>query len=57
MKGFKKSMKIKELKEIISNLPDDTLILLSTEDTYDLETAIIEYHSDGRLHLVLSNME
>ena len=57
MKGFKKSMKIKELKEIISNLPDDTLILLSTEDTYDLETAIIEYHSDGRIHLVLSNLE
>lgn len=50
-------MTIKELKEIISSLPNDTLILLSTEDTYDLETAIIEYHSDGRVHLLLSNME
>ena len=56
-KGIKKSMTIKELKEIISNLPNDAYILLSTEDTYDLETAIVEYHSDGRIHLVLSNLE
>lgn len=50
-------MTILQLKKLMETLPDDTLILLSTEDTYDLETAIIEYHSDGRLHLVLSNME
>ena len=50
-------MTILQLKQLIESLPDETLILLSTEDTYDLETAIIEYHSDGRLHLVLSNME
>jgi hypothetical protein len=50
-------MTILQLKQIIANLPDDTLILLSTEDTYDLETALIEYHSDNRIHLVLTNME
>ena len=50
-------MTIKDLKEIISNLPDEMPILISTEDVYDAETVMVEYHSDGRLYLILSNME
>jgi hypothetical protein len=50
-------MTINDLKEIISTLPSDTILLLSTEDTYDLEPAIVEYHSDGRIHPVLTNLE
>lgn len=50
-------MTAKKLKEILNNLPEETIILISTEDIYEVETAIVEYHSDGRTHLVLSNAE
>ena len=50
-------MTVKQLKEIVSNLPDETPILISTEDIYEVETISIEYHSDGRQHIVLSNVE
>lgn len=50
-------MTIKQLKEIISNLPDETPIIISTEDIYNVETINVEYHSDGRQHLILSNVE
>ncbi len=50
-------MTIKQLKEIISNLPDETPVLISTEDIYNTETITVEYHSDGRQHLILSNVE
>ena len=50
-------MTIRELKEIILNLPDETPVLISAEDIYDAETVIVEYHSDGRRHLILSNLE
>lgn len=49
-------MTIKQLKEIISNLPDETPVLISTEDVYDAETIMVEHHSDGRQHLILSNV-
>ena len=50
-------MTISQLKQIISNLPDETPILLSTEDIYELELVKVVYHSDGRMHLVLDNLE
>ena len=50
-------MTIKELKLIIAHLDDETPILLSTEDIYEAETVIVEYHSDGRTHLILSHAE
>lgn len=50
-------MTISQLKQLIENLPDDTPIILSTDDVYETETAMIEYHSDGRVYLVLSNLE
>lgn len=50
-------MTIKNLKEIIQNIPDEAIVLLSTEDVYDIETARIELHSDGRVHLILTNEE
>lgn len=50
-------MTVKDLKEIINNLPDETPVLISTEDIYDAETVMVEYHSDGRIHLILSNVE
>ena len=50
-------MTVKELLEIISVLPSDTPIILSTEDIYEVETISVEYHSDGRKHVILSNVE
>jgi hypothetical protein len=50
-------MTTKQLIEIISNLPDDTPVILSTEDIYDAQTVMIEYHSDGRIHVIISNVE
>lgn len=51
------SMKIKELKEIISNLPEETVILIENDDIYELETIDIQIHSDGRIHLIFSALE
>ena len=51
-------MTIKQLKEIISNLPDETYILIDLEDKYTVvETVITEHHSDGRTHIVFSAVE
>ena len=50
-------MTIKELKEIISNLPDETIILIEENDINDVETINIQIHSDSRTHLILSALE
>ncbi len=50
-------MTIKELKKIISNLPDTTVILIEETDINDVETINIQIHSDGRTHLILSALE
>ena len=50
-------MTTKQLIEIISNLPEETPVILSTEDTYEAQTVMIEYHSDGRLYVIVSNAE
>ena len=47
-------MTIKELKQIISNLSDDTVILIEENDINEVETVNIQLHSDGRSHLILS---
>ena len=51
-------MTIEQLKKIIANLPDDTYALIDLEDKYtDVETVIVEHHSDGRTHIVFSASE
>ena len=50
-------MTIKELKEIISNLPEDTTILIEDNDVNDVGTISVEFHSDGRKHLIFSTLE
>ena len=50
-------MSIKELKEIISMLPEETVILIEETDINDVETINIQIHSDGRTHLILSALE
>ena len=50
-------MTIKELKLIIDDLMDDTVILIEENDINDVETVNIQIHSDGRSHLILSALE
>ena len=50
-------MKIKELKEIIANLPEETVVLIEEADIYEVETVEIQIHSDGRKHIILSALE
>ena len=56
-KGSKMSMTIKELKLILEDLVDDTVILIEETDIKDVETINIQIHSDGRSHLILSALE
>ena len=51
------SMTIGELKMIIDDLVDDTVILIEENDVKDIETVKIQLHSDGRSHLILSALE
>ena len=50
-------MTIRELKMIIEDLVDDTVILVEETDVKDVETVTIQLHSDGRSHLILSALE
>ena len=50
-------MTIKELKEIIATLPDSTIVLIEETDVTDVESVSIQYHADGRVHLILSTLE
>jgi hypothetical protein len=48
----------KELKAILNSLPDDTTLLIDTDDKYtDVETIMVEHHSDGRTHIIFSVLE
>jgi hypothetical protein len=50
-------MTIKELKLIIEDLVDDTVVLIEETDVNEVETINIQIHSDGRSHLILSALE
>jgi hypothetical protein len=50
-------MTLEKLRQITNTLPADTVVLINSEDINEVETISIEYHSDGRAHLVLSNAE
>ena len=48
---------IKNLMEIISSLPDETAILIEENYINEVETVNVQFHSDGRVHLILSALE
>lgn len=49
-------MTISRFKQLTEQLPPDTIILIDNPDKVaDVETINIEYHADGRSHLILSN--
>ena len=50
-------MTIKELKLIIENLMDDTVVLIEENDINEVETVNIQLHSTGTAHLILSALE
>ena len=48
----------KELKAILNSLPDETILLIDTDDKYtDVETIMVEHHSDGRTHVIFSTLQ
>jgi hypothetical protein len=58
--GGKNIMTISKFKQLTEQLPPDTIILIDSTTTnavIDVETISIEYHTDGRSHLILSNKE
>ena len=52
-------MTLEKLRQITNNLPADTIILIepARDDVDEIEMVSIEYHTDGRAHLILSNKE
>ena len=53
-----RTMTIQKLKALTEHLPADTIVLIDLPDrTSDVETINIQYHTDGRAHLILSNKE
>lgn len=50
-------MTIRDLKKIISALPENTVLLIEETDINDVETVNVQYHSDGRVHLIFSALE
>lgn len=50
-------MTIRELKKIISNLPEETILLVEERDINDVATIEIQHHADGRVHLIFSALE
>ncbi len=51
-------MTINQLKKIISNLPEKTILLIDgEEDRNEVGSINIEFHSDGRARLVFSIFE
>lgn len=47
-------MTIKNLKEIIQNLPDSTVLAL---DATNVNSILVEYLSGGRINLIFSVLE
>lgn len=50
-------MTVKELKQIISALPDETILLIDGDEVKDVKLVNIMFHSDGRSHLIFSSLE
>ena len=50
-------MTIKDLKKIIQSLPEETIVLLSAEDIYDVESCTFEKNTDGLAHFILNAEE
>ena len=50
-------MTIGELKQIIADLKDDTIILIEQKDISEIESVNIQIHMDGRCHLILSSLD
>ena len=50
-------MTIKELQEILSKLPEETNVLIEENEVNDIQTVMVQYHSDGTVHVILSVAE
>ena len=51
------TMTVKELKQILNNVPEDAILLVTGTDyeVTDVENISVEYHSDGRVRVIFSD--
>ena len=51
-------MSVEKFRKLIADLPADMIVLIQGgDDVEDLATVRIEYHNDGRSHLILTYEE
>lgn len=50
-------MTLEKLYEILCNIPQEAVVLIDSTDIAEVNTVFVEYHADGRVHVVLSNKE
>jgi hypothetical protein len=48
---------IAQLKSIINQLPDETVLLIQADQLDDVATVIVEHHSDNRTHIIFTGLE
>ena len=52
------SMILEKLYEILRNIPKEAIVLIDSDQGYaEVNTVFVEYHVDGRVHVVLSERE
>lgn len=52
------SMTLEKLYEILNNIPKEAIVLIDTNQSYaEVNTVLVEYHADGRVHVVISEKE
>ena len=50
-------MTIRELKKIISTLPEETVLQLGEDELNNVKNIVVQFHEDGRTRLVFSDLE
>lgn len=51
-------MTLEKLYEILNNIPKEAIVLIDSKQGYsEVNTIFVEYHADGRVHVVISEKE
>lgn len=51
-------MTLEKLYEFLNNIPKEAIVLIDSKQEYsEINTIFVEYHADGRVHVVFSERE
>lgn len=50
-------MTLEKLYEVLRNIPKEAIVLIDSTDIAEVNTVLVEYHADGRVHVILSEKE